>query len=69
MEVDDDIPSWLTEEQGYRPSTGPATVSKRQQRKGLGLPVEFGAFNNIKDLKKDYLAHFPSNALTDPVFH
>ena len=30
MEVDDYIPDWLMEEQGYKLSTGPATVSKRQ---------------------------------------
>ena len=47
MEVDDDIPEWLTEEQGYKPSTGPATVSKRQHHRGLGPPVEFVAFNTV----------------------
>ena len=68
-EVDDYIPDWLMEEQGYMPSTGPATVSKRQQHKGLGLPIEYGAFTCIEDLKKNYLAWSPGNMLTDPTFH
>ena len=55
IEVDDDIPEWLTEEQGYKPYTGPPTVSKRQHRRGLGPPINIGAFNNIEDLEKDYL--------------
>ena len=55
MEVDWE-PKWLTEEGGYKLSDGPSTVSKRQQHKGLGPPIEISAFNNIEALKKDYLA-------------
>ena len=68
MEVDDETPDWLTEEQGYRLSTGPAPISKRWQCRGLGPPVSIRTFNNIKGLEKDYLAHAPGNALTDPTF-
>ena len=60
MEVDDDIPEWLTKEQGYKPSTSPATVLKRQCHRGLGPPVKIGAFNNIENLE--------NNALTNPAF-
>ena len=68
MEVDDYIPEWLMEEQGYKPYTGPPTVLKRQCHKGLGPPIKIGAFNSIEDLEKDYLVCFPSNSLTDPAF-
>ena len=68
MVVDNNTPDWLTEEQGYKPSTGPATVSKRQGCRGLVPLVEFESFNTIEDLKKDYLVHSPSNWLTDPTF-
>ena len=54
IEVDNETPDWLTEEQGYNPSASPAPVSKTQQRKGLGPPVKFGAFNNIEGLKRNY---------------
>ena len=56
MEVDDWEPEWLTEEGGYKLSDGPSTVSKRQQHKGLGPPIEISAFNNIEALEKNYLA-------------
>ena len=69
MEVDDWDPKWLMEEGGYKLSDGPLTVSKRQQHRGLGPPVEISSFTSIEELKKNYLAQAPSNSLTDPAFH
>ena len=66
MEVDDDTPYWLMEEEGYKPSDSPPTVSKRQQHKGFGPPTEISAFNSIEALEKDHLAWLPSNTLNDP---
>ena len=68
MEVDD-IPEWLSEEQGYVPPVGPPAVSKRRQKKGLGPPIPIGGlFDTVEELQKDYLAHAPGNSLKDPTF-
>ena len=67
MEVDDEY-EWM-EEAGYKPVDGPLSVSKRQQKKGLGPSVYISAFNNIEALEKNYLAQSPSHSLTDPVLH
>ena len=66
MEVDDWEPEWLMKEDGYKPSDGPSTISKRQQCRGLGPPVEILAFTSIEDLEKYYLVCSPSYLLTPP---
>ena len=69
MEMDNYTPDWLTEEEGFKPYDGPPTISKRQQCRGLGDPVEIVAFTSFEDLEKNYLACSPSDSLTDPTFH
>ena len=67
VEVDNEY-KWM-EEAGYKPVDGPLLVSKRQQKKGLGLSVYISAFNSIEALEKNYLAQSPSHSLTDPALH
>ena len=54
---------------GYKPINGPLSVSKSQQKKGLGLSVYISDFNSIEALEKNYLAQSPSHLLTDPSLH
>ena len=65
----DDEYNWLMEEAGFKLVEGPLPVSKRQQQKGLGPSVYISSFNSIEALEKNYLAHSPSNSLSDPAFH
>ena len=51
MEVDDEY-DWLMEEASFKLVEGLLSVSKRQQRKGLGPSVYILGFNNIEALEK-----------------